>query len=121
MGSIPGLGRSPGEGKVYPLQYPGMENFIDCIVHGVTKSRTQLSNFHFHVKLKRFCIVEELINKRQSTECENRFTNHMSENRLISKIIRLILPSNKKINNSKWTFFSKKLNGCEVYGKVLKR
>ena len=44
---IPGLGRSPGEGKGYPLQYSGLENFRDCIVHGVTKSRTRLSNFHF--------------------------------------------------------------------------
>ena len=43
----PGLGRSPGEGKGYPLQYPGLKNSIGCIVHGVTKSRTQLSNFHF--------------------------------------------------------------------------
>ena len=44
---IPGLGRSPGEGKGYPLQYPGQGNSVDCIVHGVTKSRTRLSNFHF--------------------------------------------------------------------------
>ncbi|XDC67865.1 hypothetical protein R6Z07M_019047 [Ovis aries] len=43
-GSIPGLGRSPGEGKGYPLHYSGLENSIDCIVHGVAKSRTQLSN-----------------------------------------------------------------------------
>ena len=45
---IPGLGRSPGEEKGYPLQYSGLENFIDCIVHGVTKSWTQLRDFHFH-------------------------------------------------------------------------
>ena len=38
--SIPGLGRSPGEGKGYPLQYSGLENSMDCIVHGVAKSRT---------------------------------------------------------------------------------
>ena len=37
---IPGLGRSPGEGKGYLLQYSGLENSMDCIVHGVTKSRT---------------------------------------------------------------------------------
>ena len=48
LGSIPGLGRSPGEGKGYPLQYSGLENFMDCIVHRVTKSQTQLSDFHFH-------------------------------------------------------------------------
>ena len=43
--SIPGLGRSPGEGKGYPLQYSGLENSMDCTVHGVAKSRTRLSNF----------------------------------------------------------------------------
>ena len=43
--SIPGLGRSPGEGKGYTLQYSGLENSMKCIVHGVTK--TQLNNFHF--------------------------------------------------------------------------
>ena len=37
LGSIPGLGRSPGEGKGYPLQYSGLENSMDCIVHGVAK------------------------------------------------------------------------------------
>ena len=36
-GSTPGLGRSPGKGKGYPLQYYGIENPMDCIVHGVTK------------------------------------------------------------------------------------
>jgi len=40
LGSIPGLGRSAGEGKDYPLQYSGLENSIYCIVHGVTKSWT---------------------------------------------------------------------------------
>ena len=47
LGSIPGLERSPGEGNGYTLQYSGLENSMDCIVHGVAKSRTQLSNFHF--------------------------------------------------------------------------
>ena len=47
LGLIPGLGRSLGEGIGYPLQYSGLENFMDCIVHGVTKSQTQLSDFHF--------------------------------------------------------------------------
>ena len=48
LGSIPGLGRSPGEGKGYPLQYSGLENSMECIVHKVAKSRTWLINFHFH-------------------------------------------------------------------------
>ena len=45
LGSIPGLGRSPGEGNRYPFQYSGLENFMDCIVHGIAKSQTGLSNF----------------------------------------------------------------------------
>ena len=40
LGLIPGLGRSPGEGKRYPLWYSGLENSMDCIVHGVAKSWT---------------------------------------------------------------------------------
>ena len=51
LGSIPGLGRSPGEGKGYPLQYSGLENSMDCIDHGVAKSQTQQSDFHFHFSL----------------------------------------------------------------------
>ena len=51
-GSIPGLGRSPGEGNDYLLQYSGLQNSMDrgawrATVHGLAKSRTQLSNFHF--------------------------------------------------------------------------
>ena len=44
LGSIPGLERSPGEGKGYPLQYSGLENSMDK-VHGVAKSRTGLNDF----------------------------------------------------------------------------
>ena len=40
LGSNPGLGRSPGRGKGYPLQYSGLENSLDCMVHGATKSGT---------------------------------------------------------------------------------
>ena len=46
LGSILGLGRAPGEGKGYPLQYSGLENFMECIVHVVAKSQTRLSDFH---------------------------------------------------------------------------
>ena len=48
LGSIPGLGRSPGEGNGYPLQYSGLENFRNYIVPGVAKSQTRLRDFHFH-------------------------------------------------------------------------
>ena len=47
LGSIPGLGISSGEGKDYPLQNSDLENSMDCIGHGVTKSWTRLSDFHF--------------------------------------------------------------------------
>ena len=57
LGSIPGLGRFPGEGNGYPLQYSGLENSMDCIVHGITKSQTQLSNFH---SLGTYLVLEEM-------------------------------------------------------------
>ena len=40
LGSIPGLGRSPGEGDGYQLQYSALENSTDCVHHGVTKNWT---------------------------------------------------------------------------------
>ena len=51
MGLIPGLGRTPGEGKGYPLQYCALKNSMDCIVHQAAMSQTQLSRFHFHFLL----------------------------------------------------------------------
>ena len=51
LGLIPGLGRSPGEVKGYPLQYSGLVNSMDCIVHGVAKSWTRLNELHFHFHL----------------------------------------------------------------------
>ena len=57
--------RSPGEGKGYPLPYSGLENSMECIVHGVAKSQTQLSNLHFtdttsthHARLSLPCLTE---------------------------------------------------------------
>ena len=49
LGSILGLGRSPGEGKGYPLQYSGLEKSMDYILSEVAKSRTRLSDFHFYL------------------------------------------------------------------------
>ena len=48
LGSIRGWGRSPGEGKGYPLQYSGLKKIPACIVYGFAKSQTRLSDFHFH-------------------------------------------------------------------------
>ena len=47
LGSVPGLGRFPGEGKGNPLQYSGLEDSMDCVVHGVAKNQAQLNDFHF--------------------------------------------------------------------------
>ena len=61
LGSIPRLGQSPGEGNSYPLQYSGLENSMDCVVRGIERSGTQLSDFHFHfsedlsIHSSRFC------------------------------------------------------------------
>ena len=48
LSSIPGLGKSPGGGNGYPLQYSDLENSMDSVVHAVAKSRPQLSQFHLH-------------------------------------------------------------------------
>ena len=52
LGSIPGLGRSPGEGKGYPLQYSGLENSMDCIVYGVTKESDTTKRIKHELELK---------------------------------------------------------------------
>ena len=46
---IPGSGRSQEKGKANPVQYSGLENPMECIVHGVAKSQTRLSDFHMIV------------------------------------------------------------------------
>ena len=47
LGLNPRLGKSPGEGNGCTLHYSGLENSMDCIVCGVTKNWTRLSDFHF--------------------------------------------------------------------------
>ena len=56
-GSIPGSGRSAGEMIGSPLQYSGQENSMDCIVHGVVKSRTRVSDFHWHMLVVQLCLT----------------------------------------------------------------
>ena len=63
LGLIPGLGRSPVEGNGYPLQYSGLENSMNCIVHVVAKSQTRLSNFHFHIICERVSVGKMSIRK----------------------------------------------------------
>ena len=67
LGLIPGLGRRPEEGNGYPLQYSGMENSMDCIIHGVAKSQTRLSAFHFNTNL--IHQKEELMLPAKLTAC----------------------------------------------------
>ena len=56
---IPVLGRSPGEGKGYPLQYSDLKNSMVCTVHEVTKSQTQLNDFHFHVDPDKYICCDQ--------------------------------------------------------------
>ena len=60
LGLISGLGRSPGEGKGYPLQYSGLENSMDYTVHGVAKSQIWLSDFYFHFSKHKYTMYTYL-------------------------------------------------------------
>ena len=57
LGLIPGLGRCPGKGNDYPLQYSVLENSMDSIVHGVAKSHVGLRNFHLIIHMLHFYIL----------------------------------------------------------------
>ena len=59
LGSIPELKGSLGEGNGYPLQYSGLENSMDSIVHGVAKSPTRLSDFHCLPRAKMYGLLVE--------------------------------------------------------------
>ena len=65
-GSIPGSGRSTRAGIGYPLQYAGLENFMGCVVHGVWKSQTWLSELHFHFQLEE---VWEKMTENRKQKC----------------------------------------------------
>ena len=76
LGLIPRLGRFPGEGKGYPLQYSGLENSMDrgawqTTVHGAAKSQTQLNNFPIELSLilvdqSELCKVSHLVKSEES-------------------------------------------------------
>ena len=72
LGLISGLGRSPGEGNGYPLQDSGLENSMDCIVHDVAKSWTQLSDFHSHFSLVHQVICSKAISRSHQVAASNR-------------------------------------------------
>ena len=67
LGSIPGLGRSPGKGKGYPLQYSGLENSMDSIVLGVAKSQTQSVRLSHKYRASRVALAIRIHLPRQET------------------------------------------------------
>ena len=76
LGLIPGLGRSSGEGNGYPLQYSALENSTDCIVHGVTKSQTRLSDFHSTNPIQGFSVLRLIFwLETHAPQCVQEFRN----------------------------------------------
>ena len=57
------MGRSAGEGNGYPLQYSGLENSMDCIAPGDTKSQTRLSDFHFHCHVHAYKVLSGVLTR----------------------------------------------------------
>ena len=87
---IPGLGRSPGEGKGYPLQYCGLENSMDCIVHGVSKNQTQLNDFYFiSLPSSRRVIVNNKLRIKPVLKAQVLF---MSSWLILPELLYLLLP-----------------------------
>ena len=104
LGLIPGLRRSPGKGKGYPLQYSGLENSMDAIVHGVTTSQTRLSDFHSltHSQLHPLCFCT--LSHHLPT-----WTHHLRQTSLLDWTSQQIMPSLTPISLLAkfpgWTFF----------------
>ena len=84
LGSIPELGRSPGEGKGYPLQLSGLENSMDYIVHGVSKSQTRLSDFHFHFTFHPEKAIEKVMETIKSNHLDTKDVLYMHDGILLS-------------------------------------
>ena len=70
---VPGLGRCPGEGEVYPLQYSDLENSMDCLVHGITKSWAWLGDFHLFGDFSVVLVVKNLPASVGDKELQVRF------------------------------------------------
>ena len=78
LGSIPVLGWSPGKGKGYPLQYSGLENSMDCTVHGVSRSRTRLSDFYYFVIYQETPSFPVLLVRRDGSKVKNNLSLSLS-------------------------------------------
>ena len=99
LGLIPGLGRSPGEGKGYPLQYSGLENSMDYIVHGVIKSQTRLSNCHFHhFKWVNSIVCELCLNRGLPKNKQKQCTDQAKNYRLTFHILAYVCLNNIMAN-----------------------
>ena len=72
LGSVPGLGRSPGEGKGYPLQHTGLENSMGSIVHGGAKSQGRLSGFQFHTSYFSAEKISQVVLVEPAHQCRGR-------------------------------------------------
>ena len=68
--SVPGLGRAAREGKGYKLQYSGLENSMDCIVHGIAAGQTRLSDFHFNFGDLRSCMLTATTMPSHCPQCQ---------------------------------------------------
>ena len=88
-GSIPGLGRYPGEENGYPLQYSGLENSMDCIAHGVAKGQTPLSDFHFHFSLSSLTCF---LHRASRTPYSSRIPTALLHQSSCFSVLILILP-----------------------------
>ena len=73
LGLIAGMGRSPGEAEGYPLQYSGLENSMDYMVQGVTKSWTRLSNFDLFGGCFCFSILKITLHFLPSKKVSNKY------------------------------------------------
>ena len=89
LGSVPGLGQSHGEGKGYFLQYSGLKNSMEWIVHGDAKSWTQLSSFHFKVKVLHSICQTNLENSAVDTGLEKVNFNSNPKERKCQRMLRL--------------------------------
>ena len=100
LGLTTGLGRSPGEGNGYPLQYSGLENSMNCIVHGVSKNWTRLSDFHFP--------------KWQSLFCSDSLAriSHVAPTKLKARVFILLEPRRQRGRQDYWTAWNESVNEC---------